>query len=108
MITTDYITPTKENPIFRAICSDFGYIEDNQYKKYETLSRIGNTFHIYFDKAIEKLFGFIREYKGNYVIKNNTKFEIEMIWGEEDKYQNILYKKVFSISGKQLKLTKII
>lgn len=103
-----YITPTKENPVFKAYCTDFGYIEQDFYKrwevKYESVWCVGSTFSLDLTDAIIRLHEFIKSYKGQ---NPNTRYEIYLVDGTTDKHGNLKDTKVYSISEKNAKNWKI-
>lgn len=99
MAENQYITPTKENPIFKAHCSDFGYIEQEFYKCWEIRTKelwlIGNTFSTNLTNAIVRLHEFMKSYEP---ATSKTKYEIFFFDGTIDKYGNSKEIKVYSIT----------
>lgn len=79
---TDYIKPTKENPIFKCYNDYYGYIEDSMYKEWEihkgNVWSVGSTFAIDLSKAILKLHDYIKEHQES--IEPNSKFTIVIGW----------------------------
>jgi len=59
----EYIIPTKERPVFKALCSDFGYIERGIYKDWNIVSDkyncVGSTFALNLTDAITALHQYI-------------------------------------------------
>lgn len=115
----NYIIPTKDNPVFVAECSAFGYIYDGIYKN--SLIRKANTeiatFGVSYAESINRLHEWIKEMEhlldesqqeqtyeqhktGNRV---SHEFSIYEITGGVDKYGNSKQKKVYSISFKDAK-----
>lgn len=105
----EYVIPTKERPIFKALCSDFGYIESGIYKDWSIVSDkyncIGLTFALNLTDAITALHKFIAEYPN---INKKSKFEIFMCDGTTDKYGEHIQILAYSITFKKAKLFKII
>lgn len=107
---TDYIKPTKDNPIFKCYNDYYGYIEDSMYKEWEihkgNVWSVGSTFAIDLSKAILKLHDYIKEHQES--IEPNSKFTIVMMDGSLNKYGEANEKKCYSISVKQAKQFKLI
>lgn len=107
---TDYIKPTKDNPIFKCYNSYFGYIEDTMYKEWEihedNVWSVGSTFAIDLSRAILKLHDYIKEHRES--INSNSKFTIVMVDGSLNTHGEINEKKCYSITMKQAKQFKLI
>ncbi|MFV0330168.1 MAG: hypothetical protein ACK5KL_10185 [Dysgonomonas sp.] len=105
----EYIIPSKEDPIFRAYCSDFGYIEHDFYKHWEVKTDehwvIGSTFAIDLTDAIVRLHEFIKSYEYS---NSKTKYKIVMFCGELDKYGDSKETKVYSITQSNAKKYRLI
>jgi len=81
--SSKYITPTKENPVFKAECDWFGFIETGLYKDWflEEVNIVGATFALSFADAVNKLHEWISE---NYEVLTDfpkCKFTILMMDG---------------------------
>lgn len=109
VISKKYITSTKERPIFKAVCHDFGYIERGLYKEWNIITEkydmIGSTFALQLTDAITALHEFIAEYDG---ITKKSKFEILMCDGSLNQYGDPLEIKAYSINYNKAKLFRII
>ena len=107
---TDYIKPTKDNPIFKCYNNYFGYIEDSMYKQWEihedNVWIVGSTFATDLSGAILQLLDYIKEHKES--IESNSKFTIVMMDGSLNKKGEISEVKCYSISMKQAKQFKLI
>jgi len=108
-MSKQYITPTKERPVFKALCRDFGFIEDNLYKEWNIISdkcnMVGSTYALSLADAVTKLLEFIPTYES---INSKSKFEIIMIDGTVNKYGEPIEVTAFSINFKQSKKFRII
>lgn len=105
-----YITPTKEHPVFRIMNTYEGYIV-NDYQTYKgweikTDARwtVGETSATNLPDAMQVLFEHIQ----NNSDKVEAKYAIEMIDGTTDKCGDPIYKMVYKISMKQAKQFKLI
>jgi len=107
MEISNYIKPTKQNPVFVAKNSYWGYIEQNVYKmwnvKNEQYNLVGCTFAVNYADAINNLHDWIIENKGilNEVPKCN--FTIQCVDGTVNKFGEPVYKKVYTISASKAK-----
>lgn len=111
----EYITPTKDNPVFIAHCDYWGYIEENFYKEWEIKNEngwiIGRTYALSLDKAIANLHEFIKEYfsSGKSSLPGKAKFSIAMIDGTwNEKYNERKEYKCYEISVNQARKFKLI
>ena len=109
MENQDYITPTKQYPVFTAECDHFGFIEEPLYKSFlvednEGSGSIGHTFALDFTNAIIRLHAWI---KNNPHVVNEfpkCKFNLYLINGTIDKKLCQRHEeKVYSISAKKAK-----
>ena len=108
MKTNDYITPTKQSPVFVATCDYFGYIEELRYKDYsiadeaDNCQHVGRTFGIHFKDAVNRLHEWIQD--NPHVIKEypKCKFDIFLLDGSMDRYQTKQVK-VYTISARKAK-----
>lgn len=102
----EYITPTKENPVFVADNDYFGYIE-GVYKDYKVdngeNSSVGATFGTSFTQAVNDLHEWIKE--ADYLLKEHpkSKFSIYAVSGEMGKYDQPRQIKVYTISAAKAK-----
>lgn len=108
MNTTDYITPTKQSPVFVAECDYFGFIEEGFYKDYciesNNCSHCGATFELHYTDAIISLHKWIKEHR--YVLDEYPKcnFNIYLVDGTMNtKWDQQKETKVYSISAKKAK-----
>ena len=102
MEDSNYIIPTKENPVFVAHCSAFGNIEHKLYKQWLIKDSCGVTFAIKYKDAVNRLHEWIEEKKGWLRTESNCKFEIFIIDGSFDEtWSTPIYKKVYSISSRK-------
>lgn len=99
-----YITPTKDDPIFRGYCDDFGFIDDSMYKRWMAGNNIGDTFAVNYTDAITKLHKFIQEYQA---LRPGTKYSIYIFMGELDRFGCVIDKKIYSITEKKAKQYKL-
>lgn len=106
----EYITPTKENPVFRVINTYEGYIVNDchTYKmwniKNDTCNMVGETSATSLPGAMEALFKHIQ----NNPDKEAAKYTVEIIDGTVDKRGEPVYRTVYKISMKQAKKFKVI
>ena len=105
----DYITPTKGRPVFNANCTAFGTIETGMYKHWNVkkegvINQVGATFACNFADAVNLLHEWIKE-NAEYVNEYPAKisFNIEVIDGSIDKYGDVNYLKVYSITAAKAK-----
>ena len=106
MKATDYIRPTKANPIFIAECNYFGFIEDgNLWKEYEMETRDGltggYTWEIYYEKAIIRLHNWLKENKEAITEYPKAKYTIYLLDGSLDKRGERKLEKVYEITTKK-------
>ncbi len=108
---SQYITPTKEHPIFKCYNSYFGYLEETLYKQWEIKDglnwTIGYTFALNLTDAIRYLHEYIKDHQ--HEIDPKSKFHIVLMNGTIDKKTG--YHKeteCYSISMKQAKQFKLI
>lgn len=106
----EYITPTKNRPIFKCYNDYFGYIEEMIYKQWQIKDEkrwiIGHTFALNLTDAINKLHEYIKDNKDH--IETNSKFTIVLMDGTINKYGEIKEIKCYSISMKQAKQFKLL
>lgn len=104
-----YIYPTKKHMVFTASCNYFGSIERGLYKEWAIVYNeeggqlIGDTFATSFTDAVNYLHEWIQE--NEWCVKDYPKciFTIESINGKLDKHEEILRRKVYSISAAKAK-----
>lgn len=100
-----YIIPTKESPVFTAVCDWFGYIEDSPYKDYfiemngATGGCVGRTFATRYADAITRLHEWIVENKQVLEDWPKCKFEIRAVDGSYDKWEQVQDKVVYTITA---------
>jgi len=103
----EFITPTKDRPVFRAVCTYFGYIENRRYKRWEVPSDngtlCGDTFAVSYEDAISMLHEWIKENRSVLVDYPKASFELYVFYGKLDKYGESIIEKVYSISAKKAK-----
>lgn len=103
METTNYITPTKKDPVFTATCDSFGYIERRLYKD----ALAGNTcfpvFDISYHQAILALHEWLIENKEYVLDDPKAKYFIYAVNGSLNKWGDYNRKVVYSISGSKAK-----
>ncbi len=107
METSEYITPTKESPVFVAECDWFGFIE-GIYKDFlietENVSSCGQTFGIHYDKAITDLHTWIKENPKVLEDYPKCKFNLYLVDGSYDsKTDRRKEQKIYTISAKNAK-----
>lgn len=106
----EYITPTKEYPVFKCYNDYSGYIEQTLYKQWQIKEgshwTIGYTFALNLTDAIRYLHEFIKENKEE--INPKSKFTIVMMNGKINKHGDIEETKCYSVSMKQAKQFKLI
>jgi len=109
-MTKDYITPTKDNPVFISQNMYSGYIIDSEYKDWESKNEqywvCGETTALTLTDAIEAIHKHIQNCKE--YINPDTKFDVYMLDGTCDKYGEPIRTKCYSISMKQAKKFKLI
>lgn len=107
---SDYITPTKENPVFQIVNTYEGYIVNDYhtYKDWQVKNeqqwKIGETSATNLPDAMQVLFAHIQSNPD----KKKAKYLIEMVDGTCDRYGNPVYTPVYKFSMKQAKQFKII
>ena len=102
MNTKEYITPTKENPIFIASCDHFGNIA-GPYKDWRIEGVCcGDTFAVTFAGAINDLHEWLKENRDLLDEFPKSKFEIYVVDGTV-KGGEFVDKKVYSISASKAK-----
>ena len=102
MKMSNCITPTKENPVFAADCSVFGYI-DGPFKR-STINNCGiYTFALDFTNAINDLHEWIKSCEKDLLEEKKCSFSIYLVDGSLDKYGEIKLNKVYTISSKKAK-----
>lgn len=110
-MTTDYIIPTKKNPVFTAVCNDFGYIEESIYKMWNIrivgvenpTNACGCTFACNYMDAVQNLHEWIKENREYVKGLSNITFRIEAVDGSVDKWGDVIYKTVYSITAAKAK-----
>ncbi len=120
----EYITPSKNRPVFIAECTDFGYLTGEDlydsegdliiykpfYKNWfvqehkEGGGLRGETFATSYLDAINYLINFIKDYKA---LTGSTKYIIYMFEGKLDKWGSGRYKKVYTLTEMQAKKYRI-
>ncbi|GHV18131.1 hypothetical protein FACS1894169_14380 [Bacteroidia bacterium] len=106
----EYITPTKNNPVFIVINTYEGYIVNDycMYKdwqiKTDNCHTVGETTEITLHGAMGKLFEHIQDNTD----KESAKYAIEMIDGTVDRFGDVVHKTVYKITMKEAKKFKII
>ena len=103
METSNYITPTKKNILFKAECDYFGYIENTIYKDMLIGNCVTSTFATSYIDAVNMLHEWIKE--NDWVKKEypKAKFNIYSVDGSLDKNGERLDKKVYTISASKAK-----
>jgi hypothetical protein len=107
ILTMNFITPTKESPIFTATCNWFGHL-DGIYK--ETRVEIGDctsrmpTFALTFADAVSSLLEYAKEEKSYLLSEKNTKLIIELVDGTANADGEVKFKKVFTLTPSQIRL----
>lgn len=101
----DYITPTKHEPIFKAYCTAFGYIELGIYKDWYVKSAgvVGSTFALTFESAVNMLHAWIKDHKDFVKKETNCKFVIYAMDGRVDKRGDAVEESVYSIGVEKAK-----
>lgn len=105
----EYITPTKESPVFSAECNYFGYIEEARYKDYcihtdkDNCDHLGRTWALDFTSAIVRLHEWIRYNADVLTEYPKCKFTIFLLDGSVDKYGDPVHYPVYSITAKNCK-----
>ena len=100
MENQEYITPTKQSPVFTAYSDYFGVLERSTYKRALISDCTYCVFATSYIDAVNELHEWI---KNDYEwmakeIKSNHKFEIYIMDGSVDKYGDAIQKSVYSIS----------
>ena len=107
MTTQDYITPTKESPIFVAECDWFGFIGGSLYKEYIVNENdgqsCGETFSLHFKDSVNRLHEWIENNENTLKEYPKCKFNIYMINGSLDKDGRKKYEKVYTITASKAK-----
>lgn len=103
MNTSNYIIPTKKNPVYTAECDYFGYIETRFYKDLIVNNSICSTFELNYKNAVNKLHEWIIDNKNVLNEYPKCKFNIELIDGTINKYNGTKRKKVYTISANKAK-----
>ena len=103
---TEYITPTKERPVFVAYCNAFGCIDKRMYKswnvKNDKTNSVGDTFALSFADAVNSLHEWIKDH-AQFVVENpKCKFIIQVINGVT-KYDDVVFTDVYEISASKAK-----
>lgn len=106
---TDYIIPTKKNPVFIAVCTDFGYIETGMYKNWNIkkegiINQVGDTFACDYAYAIQRIHEWIKEDPA-YIksLGNKIVFRIECVDGTLDRFNDVIYKTVYFLTATKAK-----
>lgn len=112
-MTTDSITPTKKNPVFTAVCEDFGYIEESMYKQWNikkegTINSWGYTFALTYFDAVKNLHEWIQENSEYVKGLKNIKFKIEMVDGSYNEWGEVIYKEVYSITSAKARKVQLV
>lgn len=109
-MTKEYITPSKEKPVFVAQNMYSGYYIDSPYKDWEVRNKerwvVGETTSLNLIGAIKAVFDHIKENAQD--LSPETKFQIDMIDGSYDKYGDPIRVKCYSISVKQAKKFRLL
>ena len=101
MTNTEYLKPTKTNPVFKAECDFLGYIENPRIKMHIVNNNIGDTFETDFTNAITKLHEYIKQ-NNLHMEYPKAKFNIYLVDGTIDKkLDSPKLKKVYTISSKK-------
>lgn len=102
-MTKDYITPTKESPIFIGQNMYSGYVIPSEYREWEIKNEkcwiCGETTALNITDAIEKVHRHIQNNKE--WIKPKTKFDVYMLDGTTNKFGEPIRIKCYSISMNQ-------
>ena len=98
----EFIIPTKANPVFKAECDYFGYIETGVYKDALMSNTTTSVFEISFMGAVNELHKWIKE--NEYILNEypKCKFNIYAVDGCNDKFGDYIMKKVYTISVKKI------
>ena len=99
MEISNYIIPTKKNPVYTAECDYFGYIETEFYKDLFVNNSYCSTFALNYKDAVNKLHEWIIDNKNILNEYPKCKFNISLVDGTIDKYNNKKEKKVYTISA---------
>ena len=113
IMATDYIIPTRKNPVFTAVCEDFGYIESTMHKQWNirkegVINHIGNTFALTYFDAVRYLHEWIQENSEYVKGLKNIKFKIEMVDGSFNEYAEVTYKEVYSITSAKARKVQLV
>lgn len=102
-MSNEFIIPTKSNPIFKAECDYFGYIETNVYKDALMRNNTTSVFEISFMDSVNELHKWIKE--NEYILNEypKCKFNIYAVDGSCDKFGEYVMKKVYTISATKAK-----
>lgn len=99
-----YISPTKSQPVFTAVCDHFGYIYRTLYKDYCIKNSCGNTFATSYFNAIEELHLYILDNKWIIEEYPKCKFKIMALDGSWcEKHDRPAEVKVYEISAAKAK-----
>ena len=109
----DYIIPTKKNPVFTAVCTDFGYIEKRMYKNWRIfkegiINQNGDTFALTYFDAVRYLHEWVQEHDTYVRECKNVKFRIEMIDGSLDRFGDVIYQEVYCITASKAKKVQLV
>ena len=104
MNTTDYIIPTKESPVFVAVCSYFGYLYRGMYKMNKVRNSVCDTWAVNYMDAVNELHEAIKA-NPHWVNENpDCNFTIYAMDGSwEDRHDQAKLVKVYEISAKKAK-----
>ena len=105
---SNYITPTKNSPIFTAECDYFGYIDRGRYKEWQVgngnCTHAGSTFATSFTDAVNALHEWLKENREVIEDYPKSKFTIHVNYGEIDtKRDHVKIHPVYSISAGKAK-----
>ncbi|OJV76773.1 MAG: hypothetical protein BGO34_16990 [Bacteroidia bacterium 44-10] len=97
----EYITPTKESPVFQVTNTYEGYIVNDfqTYKDWSVGDCVGETTALSLPEAMGRMFAHIKDRPWMKL----ASFRVEMLDGTTDKWGDPIRTKVFSISMKQAK-----
>ncbi len=104
--TENYITPSKDQPVF-IVRENTGFtITKNNFKRWHIENGAsGDTSSCSLSGAMEVMFDYI---KTNHHMDDNIAFEIEMVDGTFNKYGDVRYYKLFSYSMRQARKHNVI
>jgi hypothetical protein len=106
--SNNYLTPTKQNPVFRAECDYTGFIEEGtQWKDYVVTTEnnmvTASTFAVNFTNGISELHQWIMDHPWLLKTYPKAKYHLYMIDGSLDKWGDVNYKKVYTITTSRAK-----